>query len=90
MKGNADLPMTVWKNERPEWCPHKDCKFKRRAQDAMCCGHLPKPEKHGDDTNIYRLCLNGVSDDGGVFDLQINRSDIYHFRRLFAALTEAP
>jgi hypothetical protein len=80
----------VWKNERPAWCPHLDCQFRLKAQDAMCAGHLPAPAEHDGDFNTGRLCLNGAADNGGVFDLQVNKSDLYHFRRLFKALEAAP
>lgn len=84
----GSVAVSLWKQERPEWCPHRDCKFKRRAQDALCCGHLPEPVPHDEDFNIFRICLNGVAERGGVLDLQINKTDIYHFRRMFAALAE--
>lgn len=80
--------MSLWKQERPAWCTHKDCRFKRRAQDALCCGHLPEPEPHDGGFNIYRICLNGADKDGGVFDLQINKTDIYYLRKMFIALIE--
>lgn len=76
----------VWLQERPKWCPHKDCRFRRRGQDSMCCGALPKPEPHDGGTNLYRLCLNGADKDGGVFDLQVNDTDIWYFRKMFSAL----
>jgi len=47
--------MTEWKQERPNWCPHTDCLFKRRVQDAMCGGHLPTPVEHDGGFNDYRL-----------------------------------
>ena len=72
--------MTEWKQERPDFCPHNDCLFKRRAMDDMCVGYLPKPEKHNGDINKYRWCLNGASDSEGVFDLQINDTDIWWFK----------
>jgi len=78
--------MTEWKQERPSWCPHKSCLFKRRAMDDACVGDLPEPEEHDGDFNNHRFCLNGVSDSGGVFDLQINNSDLWWFRWLFQAL----
>ena len=80
--------MSHWMQTRPDWCPYKDCRFKRRAQNAMCCGHLPKPVPHDVDFNIYRLCLNKMGKDGGVFDLQINKTDIYYFRKMFISLME--
>lgn len=78
--------LTEWKQERPEWCPHSDCGFVRRAQDALCCGNLPKAEPHGEGFNIYRWCLNGADKGGDPFDLQINRTDIFWFRKMFNAL----
>jgi hypothetical protein len=53
-------------------------------------GYLPEPVPHDKDTNIYRLCLNGVLPGDLVFDLQMNDSDIYHCRRLFEALQRGP
>lgn len=75
-----------WKQERPDWCPHPTCLFKRRVQDAMCCGDLPEPAPHDGDENIYRICLNGAADNGGVFDLQVNDTDLGYFRWIFDAL----
>ena len=82
----AILLKMEWKQERPAWCPHSDCEFKRRAMDAMCVGHLPAPAEHDGDFNNHRLCLNGAADNGGVFDLQINSTDLWWFRFLFHAL----
>lgn len=76
----------VWTQVRPDWCPHPTCGFKRRVTDAMCVGKLPQPEPHDGDLNTHRLCLNGATDAGGVFDLQINRSDVSWFRWLFDAI----
>ncbi len=77
--------MTVvqsWTQERPSWCPHTDCLFRLRVQDSLCGGELPKPESHDSDENTHRLCINADE----VFDLQVNRSDLYHFRRVLSAL----
>ena len=84
--------MTIYLQERPTWCPHQTCQFKFRVTDAMCAGELPKPEPHDGDLNTHRMCLNGADEGGGVFDLQINRSDVGWFRRLFEAIfpTAAP
>lgn len=76
----------VWKQERPSWCPHTDCLFKRRVMDGMCCGDLPEPAPHDGDFNNYRFCLNGAADNGGVFDLQVNDTDLGWFRWIFDAL----
>ena len=54
--------------------------------DDMCGGHLPEPAEHDGDFNHHRFCLNGVADNGGVFDLQVNNSDLQWFRWLFDAL----
>ena len=79
--------MTEWRQERPTWCPHTDCGFLRRSQDALCGGKLPQPAPHGADFNTHRLCIR-TEDDSNVFDLQVNKSDVYHFRRILDALVE--
>ena len=76
----------TWKQERPSWCPHPDCVFVRRAMDAICVGHLPELVAHDGDFNHHRFCLNGASDSGGVFDLQVNNTDLWWFRQMFSAL----
>ena len=76
----------IWRQERPSWCPHADCVFVRRVTDTMCGGQLPNPEAHDGDFNTHRFCLNGVIDDGEVFDLQINRTDAGWFLWLFNAM----
>jgi hypothetical protein len=43
----------------------------------ICCGRLPKPEPHDDDFNTHRLCLNRAGENDGVFDLQVNKSDLF-------------
>ena len=78
--------MTTYKQERPAWCPHNECQFKRRAMDNACVGHLQTPTEHDGGFNHYRLCLNGVADNGGVFDLQVNNTDLWWLRWLFDAL----
>ncbi len=82
--------MTEWKQERPEWCPFKDCKFKRRVQDAFCGGNLPKPEPHNADFNIYRICFCGSEDYRvkgfeGEFYL-VNDTDLGYIRWILDAL----
>ena len=54
----------------------------------MCIGNLPEPVSHDRDENIYRLCLNGAAEDGGIFDLQINDTDIFWFKFLFKAVNK--
>lgn len=76
-----------WKQERPTWCPHQDCIFKRRVMDSICGGHLPKPEPHGADSNDKRFCLNFDDDPSTeVFDLQVNDTDLDWFRWVFDAM----
>jgi len=72
-------------HEKPLWCPHKKCKVLRAFQSAMCIGELPKWVKHGKGWNTHRLCLKGVLKNKKIFDLQINKTDIYWFRLLFDA-----
>ena len=69
----------------PQWCPHSDCCCIWIMEDLMCCGSLPEPEPHDGDFNTHRFCLNKVADNGGVFDLQINKTDVWWFRRMFDA-----
>ena len=76
----------VWKNERPAWCPHSDCRFLRQTQALICVGKLPQPVDHDGHPNTHRLCLNEALPNGEVFDLQINTTDTYHFRRMFEAV----
>lgn len=78
-------PMT-WLQERPAWCPHTDCIFRRRAQDAICGGELPVPADHDGTPNTHRVCLNGAAENGGVMDLQVNATDLDWFRWIFDAL----
>lgn len=78
--------MTEWEQERPEWCPHLDCLFRRRAMDSICGGELPEPEPHGADENTHRFCLNCYDHSGDVFDLQVNAGDLGWFRWIFDAL----
>jgi len=71
-----------WKHERPIWCPHQDCGFKRRAMDSLCGGKLPKPIEHDGDFNTHRLCIKTNE----VFDLQVNKTDLFWFKLIFKAL----
>ena len=83
--------MGKWKQEQPTWCPHKDCRFKRRAMDKLCGGELPEPEEHDGGVNTHRFCINAgcinktVKCDG-IFDLQVNSTDLQWFRWIFDAL----
>ncbi len=74
--------MNEWGQQRPTWCPHQDCIFCRRSQDALCGGRLPKPVPHDGDENTHRLCIRA----GEVFDLQVNATDLGYFRWILDAL----
>ena len=74
--------------ERPKWCSHNNCIFKRAYQDCMCIGGLPKKVKHNKDYNTHRWCLKNVLPNREIFDLQINKTDIYWFTLLFKAIRE--
>jgi len=78
--------MTEWKQERPSWCPHTNCIFGRRAMDDICGGELPVPIPHDGVDNTHRLCMNGLADDGGVFDLRVNSTDLDWLRWILDAL----
>jgi len=71
-------------NERPDWCPHKDCLFQRGVQSCICGGLLPKPEPHDADFNHFRICIRTAG--AAPFDLQVNRTDLGYFRWVFDAL----
>ena len=73
---------------RPTWCPHDDCMPQLATLSCACGGKLPKPELHGDDNNIYRLCIrqSNESDEPFLFTLQVNNSDLFGLRRVFYAL----
>lgn len=76
----------VWKQEMPDWCPHRDCLFLRRAMDNICGGKLPKLEPHGEGFNTHRFCLVGVLPEDEIFDLQVNKTDIGWFEFIFQAI----
>jgi hypothetical protein len=74
---------------RPDWCPHKDCIFKRISQDLVCGGRLPKPQPHdpgGPPANYYHFCLRDGLPGDDIFDLQVNDNDLQMFRWIFDAL----
>lgn len=72
--------------ERPRWCPHPDCVFKRSGQDVVCGGTLPLPSDHDGVANTHRICFNGAAENGGVLDLKVNPNDLDWFRFIFDAL----
>lgn len=79
-----------WKQERPSWCPYKDCIFKRRVQDAFCGGALPEPISHNADYNDYRICFCGseiYQSEGFTGEhYQVNDTDLDYLRWIFDAL----
>lgn len=71
-----------WRQERPSWCPHVECRFAVRSQDSICIGELPTPAPHDGDVNTHRMCQRGAQDDGlWLHQLELNRSDAWHFSR---------
>jgi len=74
----------IWKQERPPWCKHNDCFFKKRHQDSLCGGWLSPPQEHNGDFNHYRFCIR--FDDDQVIDIQVNDSDLQYFRSIFDVL----
>ncbi len=82
----------VWKQERPEWCTHKDCIFKRRGMNLLCGGELPEPQSHGkiEGINTHRFCIRAPRQDNieqyDLTDLQLNADDLDWFRWIFDAL----
>ena len=73
---------------KPDWCPHEDCKFKVQSQSMMCVGELPSPEPHDNDFNTHRLCLDTRETGHGIFDLQLNRGDACNLIRLLKTITD--
>ena len=69
-------------HERPAWCPHTDCQFVLNTQELACVGRLPEPVDHDGVSNDSRFCIKA----GDVFDLQVNRGDLWGLGRLFKAL----
>ncbi len=72
----------VFKQERPEWCPHNDCIFLRSSQGIMCGGKLPKPTEHNGGINTHHFCLM----EGHESCYEVNASDLDFFRWIFDAL----
>ena len=73
-------------NARPDWCPHQDCVFQRSAAGMACGGELPKPEEHNGGINTDRICMDTRETGHGIFDLQVNDSDLEWLRFIFDAL----
>lgn len=62
---------------RPDWCPHKDCKMILNTQNAICSGELPQPVPHGNDENTHRWCFDERETGHGIHDMMINKSDAW-------------
>lgn len=73
----------TWQQDRPTWCPHTDCLFRRRSMDAICGGELPTSADHDGTPNTHRLCINAGEP---VFDLQVNATDTDWLRWILDAL----
>lgn len=74
--------------KKPEWCLHNDCLFKLKSQNKMCIGELSKPEPHDDDFNTHRLCIDTRATGHGIFDLQINWTDVWNLIRILNQVTK--
>lgn len=72
--------------DKPTWCTHEDCVFIRNSQEMLCCGRLPFPESHGVDYNTHRLCINTQETGHGIFDLQVNNTDVYWLMMTLGAI----
>ena len=74
--------LSEWKQERPAWCPHGDCGFVFRVQDAVCSGRLPVSEEHDGVDNTHRLCLRNQVEGELLAEISWNRTDAWHLLRL--------
>lgn len=72
--------------ERPDWCPHDSCIFQVQSQGKMCRGKLPSPEPHDNDFNTHRLCIDTRETGHGIFDLQVNKTDLWNLNRIIQSL----
>ena len=71
--------MTEFKQERPQWCPHLNCIYKRVSQDKIYGGELPEPQPHdpgGPSVNTHRLCLKDALPNNEIFDLMVHNGKI--------------
>lgn len=83
----TNLTAQEWRQERPSWCPHRDCEFKKRSMDKLCSGSLPEQASHDGDWNTHRLCINEVLPKGEVFDLMINKTDAWWLSYVLSEVT---
>lgn len=72
---------------RPNWCPHPNCKFVIKTQEAACIGILPEPEDHDGIQNTHRLCMRNQADAdaGQPIEWKINRGDAWNLKRILEA-----
>lgn len=76
-----------WEQERPDWCPHSDCRFLVRSQDSVCIGEMPEPRMHGGIENTHRMCQRGAPDDGSwLHAVEWNRGDAWNLWRCLNAV----
>jgi len=75
-----------WLQERPEWCPHTECIFRRRVLDSICGGELPATVEHDGDQNTHRLCIREPESDPPIWDLMVNETDLDWLRWVLDAL----
>jgi hypothetical protein len=86
--------VTEYRQERPSWCPHPTCIFKRRAMDSMCGGEIGGEVRETDEfdqlhINDLRLCLNETHQPpptAKIVDFKVNASDLDWFRFVMDAL----
>lgn len=81
-----DNTEAAWQQERPSWCPHSDCGFLVRSQDAICIGKLPTAQMHDGIENTHRLCQRGAPDDGEwLHKVEWNKGDAWNLWRCLNA-----
>lgn len=76
----------IYRQERPAWCPHADCQFRRQFVDAFCGGQLLKPDEHCGGFNTHRFCMGPGEDDSRVESYMVNGTDLDSLRWIFDAL----
>lgn len=78
--------MTIWKQQRPGWCPHPNCAYRMSTQDALCVGELPAPLDHDGTLNTHRLCIvqSAPDDPEWLFKLEINKGDAWGMVRVLS------
>ena len=94
LAGVADEMTDKWLLDREPEEQRKRAEKADAAADAAfrdlqtAKGHIKALLEKHDDHNTHRFCLNGADKDGGVFDLQVNRSDLGWMHWVFDALDE--